>query len=259
MTIPHAFALVGFRYATALLAVIGLLSYTCATYVVEAMACSNALRRETLVFPMADTHLDPADTDGGDDGDSDTSTLLGGSSGSSAAATKARAQRRVEAAAGEESPFAITEKVEMSRMAGDFLGPKAVTLFYSCIIVYLYGDLAIYAVAVPKSLRDIACPRPPRLHGHPAAHAFHTWPCVYGMNSTQVYRLCCGLFSVTFAPFAFFNVTKTKCLQVRDPALKGEPSLCALQSAWLLGVVQACSTLLLLYCGHECIRCGALA
>jgi len=28
-------------------------------------------------------------------------------------------------------------------------------LFYICIIVYLYGDLAIYAAAVPKSLRDV--------------------------------------------------------------------------------------------------------
>ena len=28
--------------------------------------------------------------------------------------------------------------------------------FYLCIIIYLYGDLAIYAAAVPKSLRDLA-------------------------------------------------------------------------------------------------------
>ena len=30
------------------------------------------------------------------------------------------------------------------------------TLFYLCIAIYLYGDLAIYAAAVPKTLRDIA-------------------------------------------------------------------------------------------------------
>jgi len=28
--------------------------------------------------------------------------------------------------------------------------------FYFCIILYLYGDLAIYAVAMPESLRDVA-------------------------------------------------------------------------------------------------------
>jgi len=27
--------------------------------------------------------------------------------------------------------------------------------FYFCIILYLYGDLAIYAVAMPESLRDV--------------------------------------------------------------------------------------------------------
>ena len=27
--------------------------------------------------------------------------------------------------------------------------------FYFCIIIYLYGDLAIYAVAMPESLRDV--------------------------------------------------------------------------------------------------------
>ena len=29
-------------------------------------------------------------------------------------------------------------------------------LFYLCMMLYLYGDLAIYAVAVPKTLRDVA-------------------------------------------------------------------------------------------------------
>jgi len=30
-----------------------------------------------------------------------------------------------------------------------------ILLFYVCMIVYLYGDLAIYAVAVPETLRDV--------------------------------------------------------------------------------------------------------
>lgn len=31
-----------------------------------------------------------------------------------------------------------------------------VNMFYVCIIVYLYGDLAIYAAAVPISLMEVA-------------------------------------------------------------------------------------------------------
>ena len=34
--------------------------------------------------------------------------------------------------------------------------------FYICIIVYLYGDLAIYAVTVPQSLQITVCPQPVR-------------------------------------------------------------------------------------------------
>ncbi|KAJ4932270.1 hypothetical protein JOQ06_010695, partial [Pogonophryne albipinna] len=32
-----------------------------------------------------------------------------------------------------------------------------VNMFYICIIVYLYGDMAIYAAAVPISLMEMAC------------------------------------------------------------------------------------------------------
>ena len=31
-----------------------------------------------------------------------------------------------------------------------------VLVFNLCIVIYLYGDLAIYAAAVPKSIRDVA-------------------------------------------------------------------------------------------------------
>lgn len=40
-------------------------------------------------------------------------------------------------------------------------------MFYLCIIVYLYGDLAIYAAAVPLSLMEVSWwvpPSPPESH-----------------------------------------------------------------------------------------------
>jgi hypothetical protein len=40
-------------------------------------------------------------------------------------------------------------------------------MFYLCITIYLYGDLAIYAAAVAKSLRDVACTyTPPNATSH---------------------------------------------------------------------------------------------
>ena len=46
--------------------------------------------------------------------------------------------------------------IPLSLMQCFFLLQFGINLFYICIIVYLYGDLAIYAAAVPKSLRDAA-------------------------------------------------------------------------------------------------------
>lgn len=37
-----------------------------------------------------------------------------------------------------------------------FVFSVGVNMFYICIIVYLYGDLAIYAAAVPISLMEVA-------------------------------------------------------------------------------------------------------
>lgn len=40
-------------------------------------------------------------------------------------------------------------------MASMFLGKYGVYVFYGFLIVYLYGDLAIYSTAVPKSLMNV--------------------------------------------------------------------------------------------------------
>ena len=53
--------------------------------------------------------------------------------------------------------YDISEVIEMGKMASMFFSPMGRTLFYLCITVYLYGDLAIYGAAVAKSLRDVAC------------------------------------------------------------------------------------------------------
>ncbi|XP_039598615.1 transmembrane protein 104-like, partial [Polypterus senegalus] len=45
----------------------------------------------------------------------------------------------------------------MGQMASLFFNKVGVNLFYICLIVYLYGDLAIYAAAVPMSLMEVAC------------------------------------------------------------------------------------------------------
>ena len=40
-------------------------------------------------------------------------------------------------------------------MSALFFSPLGRNLFYVCLVVYLYGDLAIYGAAVAKSLRGM--------------------------------------------------------------------------------------------------------
>jgi hypothetical protein len=50
--------------------------------------------------------------------------------------------------------FHIKSKFEMSEMSALFFNTIGQVFFYLAMILYLYGDLAIYDAAVPKSLRD---------------------------------------------------------------------------------------------------------
>lgn len=52
--------------------------------------------------------------------------------------------------------YDITERVELGQMANMFFPKLLVTVFYICIALYLYGDLAIYSAAIAKSLRDVS-------------------------------------------------------------------------------------------------------
>lgn len=54
-----------------------------------------------------------------------------------------------------ESLFDIKQRIELGSMAYLFFNKIGVKLFYFCIAVYLYGDLAIYAASISKSLRDV--------------------------------------------------------------------------------------------------------
>ena len=45
----------------------------------------------------------------------------------------------------------------MGEMASIFFSRFGTMLFYTCLVVYLYGDLSIYGAAVAKSLSDVAC------------------------------------------------------------------------------------------------------
>uniref|UniRef100_A0AAV2KBP7 Uncharacterized protein n=1 Tax=Knipowitschia caucasica TaxID=637954 RepID=A0AAV2KBP7_KNICA len=66
-------------------------------------------------------------------------------------------------------------------------------MFYICLIVYLYGDLAIYAAAVPISLMEVACGN----HSCSAGSVKYndTDPCWGPVTRKDAYRVFLCLFS----------------------------------------------------------------
>ncbi|CAL1291804.1 unnamed protein product [Larinioides sclopetarius] len=111
--------------------------------------------------------------------------------------------------------FNITERIEMGKMALLFFNRVGVNVFYICIAIYLYGDLAIYAAAVSKSVRDVSCTYSPK-------EAFcndtlnSTVQCWANLDVTRgdAYRIFVTGFLLLLGPFTFFNVQKTKYLQI---------------------------------------------
>uniref|UniRef100_A0A915I201 Amino acid transporter transmembrane domain-containing protein n=1 Tax=Romanomermis culicivorax TaxID=13658 RepID=A0A915I201_ROMCU len=104
---------------------------------------------------------------------------------------------------------------QKGEMALIFWGKKGLYTFYAFLVVYLYGDLAIYSTVVPKSLMTIVCTdylgngtNSSILNGDPC------WRKTYKVSRFYIYRLFVILFAVSIGSFVFFNVSKTKYLQI---------------------------------------------
>jgi len=114
--------------------------------------------------------------------------------------------------------YEITEIFEMGKMASLFFNRIGRVAFYLCLTIYLYGDLAIYGAAVAKTLRDVACTyTPPNVTKSSFKNITEYDPCWESsptLNRMDAYRIALAVFVVALGPFAFFNVTKTKYLQM---------------------------------------------
>ncbi|TKC53439.1 hypothetical protein EI555_014894, partial [Monodon monoceros] len=146
LTMPKAFAAAGWLVSLVLLVFLGFMSFVTTTFVVEAMAAANAQLR----WKRMETHQEEEDDGSSTASDSDVLTQD----------NDARAEKRPILSVqrhGSPNLFEITDRVEMGQMASMFFSKVGVNLFYFCIITYLYGDLAIYAAAVPFSLMQVTC------------------------------------------------------------------------------------------------------
>lgn len=146
LTMPKAFATAGWLVSLVLLVFLGFMSFVTTTFVVEAMGAANAQLR----WKRMETRQEEEDDD--DSSSASDSDVL-------AQDTYERAEKRpiLSVQRRGSNLFEITDRVEMGQMASMFFNKVGVNLFYFCIIIYLYGDLAIYAAAVPFSLMQVTC------------------------------------------------------------------------------------------------------
>jgi len=198
LALPLAFAETGWVLGIIALIVLAIMSFITATFMVEAMSIANAVTSwqrdisqldadgiEKIREISASQQL-PINTE--------TTALLGGDAGFHVSDPRYR----------------IIQKMEMGQMSKLFFGPVGIKLFYLSLALYLYGDLAIYAAAVPKSLTLVTCMN---LEDTPTNATEHKDYCFKHFTKEAMYRIYVLIFALVVGPFVFFNLGKTKYLQ----------------------------------------------
>ncbi|XP_068387041.1 transmembrane protein 104 isoform X1 [Eschrichtius robustus] len=206
LTMPKAFATAGWLVSLVLLVFLGFMSFVTTTFVVEAMAAANAQLR----WKRMETHQEEEEDDDSSTA-SDSDVLIQDSYERAEKRPILSVQRH-----GSPNLFEITDRVEMGQMASMFFNKVGVNLFYFCIIIYLYGDLAIYAAAVPFSLMQVTCSALGNDSCGVEADAKYndTDLCWGPLHRVDAYRIYLAVFTLLLGPFTFFDVQKTKYLQI---------------------------------------------
>ncbi|XP_059163852.1 transmembrane protein 104-like [Physella acuta] len=212
LTMPAAFKEAGWILSLVAVVVLAFMSYMTLTFMIEAMAISNAKLRFQEFVTKGSLRKDSLDSSLNT---GERQPLLNSEERRSPLMYKPRASYS------EIHPsFEITERVEMGTMAAMYFNRVGLLFFHLCIIIYLYGDLAIYAAAVPKTIRDIACTY--KNSSSVNSTDINTnkslsdkdpcWP-TNSLNRMDAYRIFVTVFVLLLGPFTFFNVQKTKYLQ----------------------------------------------
>jgi len=228
LTLPAAFHDAGWLLSSVIIILLAFMSYLTATFVIESMAAANAmvhwkrlqrLKRSggSVSEELVSKSLQVQAMGGARERESpvhrpSTSNRRGSEDENSPLINQDAIER---IPSNVSSYYEITEITEMGKMASLFFSRNGRNLFYICLVIYLYGDLAIYGAAVAKSVRDVACTyKPP--NGTQSYNISDSQLCWPGSNKTRLdaYRIFLGVFVSTIGLFVFCNVTKTKYLQI---------------------------------------------
>jgi len=226
LTLPLAFSQAGLTFGLVTFMILSLFSFITLTWVIESMATANAILKNEEEERQVNGSRHSDDLVDRDQQDEDRENSMQHSYTDSH--TTIGSDRPL-LSSQNTLKFDIEERVELGKMAALFFNKIGLIFFYLCIIIYLYGDLAIYAAAVPKNLRDLLCPYhaisiPSQIQ---SPNADLCWSpntnssTILNMFLSEsknsrifVYKLCLIVFIIFIGPFTFFNVEKTKFLQI---------------------------------------------
>eukprot|EP01095_Lingulamoeba_sp_RSL-Kostka_P014079 TRINITY_DN601_c0_g1_i1.p1 TRINITY_DN601_c0_g1~~TRINITY_DN601_c0_g1_i1.p1 ORF type:complete len:501 (+),score=129.76 TRINITY_DN601_c0_g1_i1:43-1545(+) len=186
LAMPYGFQSAGLISGVGMLALIGLLAFICVTYVIEILSHANAVNR------LEEKTIDSYSINDDDEKMTlvtNTDDIDGEYEG-------------FDTFEEEKSIFEITEKVEMGTMSEVFMGQIGQKIFYGILIIYLYGDLAIYAASVPDSLAET-------LNG---GCGFTIGSLV--LDQDVMYYIWLVVFTIFVTPFCYFEFQNTKYLQM---------------------------------------------
>ncbi|XP_008551515.1 transmembrane protein 104 homolog [Microplitis demolitor] len=202
LTLPAVFSRAGWLLGTLVIVTLGFISFITVTFVIESMASANAINvwlkikaKKKALHRIGEAEFV--------DSDSEETPLVVESS-----VTNDDAEITSKF-------YTINDKIEIGEMASIFFNKLGISMFYICLAVYLYGDLSIYAAAIGKSLADVACNYLPA-----NLTCNDTIPdnvsCWEGSSVTRfdAYQISLTTFILLLGPFVFFNIQKTKYLQV---------------------------------------------
>ena len=161
LTMPLGVAKAGLWLAVPMLCLLCVFSFMTATSVVEVMASSNAVnkraaKRRGIRNPGFEHERDNSPTPSVES----IQSLLDGDMNQERGASVPDDDQdpllpRQESRSAE--LLNIVERVELGEMSKMYFNQVGRVLFYLVIVIYLFGDLAIYAATVPKSLVSILC------------------------------------------------------------------------------------------------------
>ncbi|GAM20947.1 hypothetical protein SAMD00019534_041220, partial [Acytostelium subglobosum LB1] len=188
LALPAGFQQAGIVLGTLFLAFSGTLAYITTTFIIEAQSAANYLLATEDAGPNEQSVLingeDEAQSSSSDNEDSPVSPFH---------------------TPGINSQFEIVKRTEVGAMTKQFMGNIGCKIFYVVLVIYLYGDLAIYAATVPTSLAKVT-------------GGFTIGSLV--LSEHNVYYFYLTIFGCFVGILSNFNFQKTKYLQLATLATR---------------------------------------